>query len=150
LTAKGTLSLSFARGIVTFWPRRREEQQHRRRLPRISHRESPDVFRITPNRAAIDHQPASAGYRAKLIGQHLIAGVVGELDDQIAICRKRLVELAEELKSASGERRNFLLQVRHQWEGKLKIVRLNAPKDRQNEINNLQAELKAWTIPLED
>jgi DNA-binding MltR family transcriptional regulator len=83
------------------------------------------------------------GYRAKLVGQDLIAGVVGELDDQIAICRKRLVELAEELKSASGERRSFLLQVRRQWEGKLEIVRLNAPKDRQNEIKNLQAELKA-------
>jgi DNA-binding MltR family transcriptional regulator len=90
------------------------------------------------------------GYQAKLIGQHLIAGVVGELDDQIAICRKRLVELAEELKSASGERRSFVLQVRHHWEGKLEIVRLNAPNDRQNEIKNLQAELKAWNIPPED
>jgi DNA-binding MltR family transcriptional regulator len=90
------------------------------------------------------------GYRAKLIGQHLIAGVVGELDDQIATCRKRLVELGEELKSASGEHRSFLLQVRHQWEGKLEIVRLNAPRNRQSEIKNLQAELKAWNIPPED
>jgi DNA-binding MltR family transcriptional regulator len=90
------------------------------------------------------------GHRAKLIGQHLIAGVVGELNDQIAICRKRLVELAEELKSTSGERRNFLLQVRHQWEGKLEIVRLNAPRERQNEIRDLQTELRAWNIPPED
>ena len=90
------------------------------------------------------------GYRAKLIGQHLIAGVVGELDDQISTCRKRLVELAEELKSASGERRSFLLQVRYQWEGKLEIVRLNAPRNRQNKIKDLQAELKAWNIPPKD
>ena len=90
------------------------------------------------------------GYRAKLIGQHLIAGVVGELNDQIASCRKHLIELSEELKSASGERRRFLLQVRHQWEGKLKIVRLNAPRERQHEIKNLQAELNAWNTPPED
>jgi hypothetical protein len=88
--------------------------------------------------------------RAKLIGQHLIAGVVGELDDQITKCRKRLVEIAEELKSASGERERFLLQVRYQWEGKLEIVRLNAPRGRQDEIKNLQAELKAWNAPPED
>jgi DNA-binding MltR family transcriptional regulator len=90
------------------------------------------------------------GYRAKLVGQHLVAGVVGELDDQIAICRKRLIGLAEELKSASGERQSFLLQVRNQWEGKLEIVRLNAPEERQHEIRNLQAELNAWNIPPKD
>lgn len=96
------------------------------------------------------NQISKRAYRAKPIGQHLIVGVVGELDDQIITCRKRLVELAEELKSASGDRRSFLLQVRHQWEGKLEIVRLNAPKDRQNEISDLQTELKAWNIPPED
>jgi DNA-binding MltR family transcriptional regulator len=96
------------------------------------------------------NQISKRGYQAKLIAQHLIVGVVGELDDQITICRKRLVELAEELKSASGDRRSFLLQVRHQWEGKLEIVRLNAPRDRQNEISDLQTELKAWNIPPED
>jgi len=96
------------------------------------------------------HQIKKRGSQAKLIGQHLIAGVVGELDDQIARCRKRLVELAEELKSASGERQRFLLQIRHQWEGKLEIVRLNAPRERQSEISKLQAELKAWNVPPED
>jgi DNA-binding MltR family transcriptional regulator len=96
------------------------------------------------------NQIRKRGSQAKLIGQHLIAGVVGGLDDQIALCRKRLIELSEELKSASGERRRFLLQVRHQWEGKLEIVRLNAPRERQYEINNLQAELNAWNIPPED
>lgn len=89
------------------------------------------------------------GSRAKLIGQHLVAGVVGELDDQIAKCKKRLVEITEELKSASGERRTFLLHVRHQWEGKLEIVRLNAPRERQHEFKNLQAELNK-NIPPED
>ncbi|YBW37907.1 MltR family transcriptional regulator [Nitrobacter sp. TKz-YC01] len=46
-----------------------------------------------------------------------LAGVVGELDDQLATCQKRLVELDEELKSASGERWRFLRQLRYQWEG---------------------------------
>ncbi|MBR1267227.1 hypothetical protein JQ629_06870 [Bradyrhizobium sp. AUGA SZCCT0222] len=96
------------------------------------------------------NQITKRGHQAKLIGEHLIAGVVGELHDQIAICRKRLVEIAEELESACGERRRFLLQIRHQWEGKLEIVRLNAPKERQSEIKNVQAELNAWNIPPED
>jgi DNA-binding MltR family transcriptional regulator len=99
---------------------------------------------------ATTNQINKHGYQAKLIGQHLVAGVVGELDDQIAMCRKRLIELSEELKCSSGERRNFLLQARYQWEGKLEIVRLNAPQERQYEIRNLQAELSAWNIPPED
>ena len=88
------------------------------------------------------------GYQAKLIGRHLVVGVVGELDHQIEQCRKRLLEVAEELKSASGERRRFLLQVHHQWEDKLEIVRLHAPRARQAEIRDLQAKLKAF--PRED
>ena len=92
---------------------------------------------------------ATAVRGAKLIGRRLIAGVAGGLDDQIATCKKRLVEISEELKSASGERRSFLLQVRHQWEGKLEIVRLML-QYRQSEIENLQAELEAWNIPPED
>lgn len=99
---------------------------------------------------SITNQINKHGRRAKLIGQHLIAGVVGELDDQIATCRMRLTELAEELKSASGDRRRFLLTVRHGWEGKLEIIRLQAPRERQHEIKNLQTELKAWNIPPED
>lgn len=84
------------------------------------------------------------GRRAKLIRQHLVAGVTGELNDQIAACRTRLTELAEELKSASGDRRRFLLTARRNWESKLEIVRLNAPSERQAEIRHLQTELQAW------
>lgn len=89
------------------------------------------------------HQINKHGRRAKLIGAHLIAGVTGELDDQLAACRTRLTELAEELKSASGDRRRFLLTVRRNWKSKLEIVRLNAPRERQAEIRRLQAELQA-------
>ncbi|NGX93737.1 MAG: transcriptional regulator [Candidatus Afipia apatlaquensis] len=92
------------------------------------------------------HQIVKYGRRAKLIGQHLIAGVVGELDEQISICQKRLTELAEDLTSASGDRRRFLLTMRYSWEGKLEIVRLNAPEHRKKEIQELQKELKAWNI----
>ncbi|MBB2818392.1 UNVERIFIED_ORG: DNA-binding MltR family transcriptional regulator [Rhizobium esperanzae] len=99
---------------------------------------------------SITHQITKRGFRAKVIGQTLIAGVVGDLDDQIATCRTRLIELAEELKSASGERRRFLFEARYQWEGKLEIVRVNAPRERQQEIRTLQAELNAWNIPPED
>lgn len=87
------------------------------------------------------------GQRAKVIGQHLIAGVVGELDDQIAQCRKRLTEIADELKSATGDRRKFLLQVRQQWDGKLEIVHRNAPRERRDEISNLQTELRNLRAP---
>jgi hypothetical protein len=83
------------------------------------------------------------GHRAKLLGQHLIYGLTGELDDQIATCRKRFAELAEELKTASGDRRRFLLTSRRNWEGRLEIVRRNAPRERQNEVRLLQAEVGA-------
>jgi DNA-binding MltR family transcriptional regulator len=90
------------------------------------------------------------GRRAKLLGRHLIAGVVGGLDEQIAECRKRLTELAQELTHASGERRRFLLAARYRWEGKLEIVRLSAPRERRDEIRNLQAELNALNNPPEE
>jgi hypothetical protein len=92
------------------------------------------------------NQIKKRGRRATLIGQHLIAGVTGELNDQIAACRTRLTELAEELKSASGDRRRFLLTVRRNWESKLEIVRLNAPSERQAEIRNLQTKVQAWHV----
>jgi DNA-binding MltR family transcriptional regulator len=90
------------------------------------------------------NQIGERGWQAKVLGRHLVAGVVAGVDDQIAICTKRLVEIADELKSASGERRSFLLQVRRQWEDKFEIVRLNAPRGRQGEIRDLQAKLKAF------
>jgi hypothetical protein len=93
------------------------------------------------------HQISKHNRRAQLLGQHLIAGLVGELDDQISACRNRLNEIAEELKFASGDRRRFLLAVRDDWEGKLEIVRLNAPRERQEQIRRLQAEMKALNIP---
>lgn len=79
--------------------------------------------------------------RAKLVGQHLIAGVVGDLDQQLAACRDRLTEISDELKSASGDRRRFLLQVRDNWLSKLEIVRRTAPVERQAEVRRLQVEL---------
>lgn len=88
--------------------------------------------------------------RVELIGHHLIAGLVGELDDQLAKCRKRLGEIDEEIKSASGDRRRFLLAQRYSWEGKLEIARSQAPKERQQEIKKLQAELRAWNVPPAD
>ncbi|ANW05037.1 MltR family transcriptional regulator [Bradyrhizobium icense] len=92
------------------------------------------------------HQINKHGRRAKLIGTHLIGGVTGELDDQIAACRTRLTELAEELKSASGDHRRFLLTVRRNWASKLEIVRLNAPRERQAEIRRVQDELQAGCL----
>lgn len=93
------------------------------------------------------HQINKYGQRTKLIGQHLIAGIVGELDEQIASCKKRLTELAEDLKSASGDQKRFLLAVRYSWEGKLEIVRLNAPAHRRSEIRNIQIALGALNAP---
>ncbi|WP_438382398.1 MltR family transcriptional regulator [Asaia sp. BMEF1] len=82
---------------------------------------------------------------ATLRGQHIIAGVPGDLDEQMTTCRRRLTEIQEELGSASGDRRRFLLAARHRWEGMLEIVRLNAPRARQDEVRVIQSELNAWT-----
>ena len=92
---------------------------------------------------AITHQIKQRGISSKLIGWHLVAGVVGDLDFQITLCRKRLIELADELKTARGEHRRHLLELRCHWVSKLEIVRMNAPKERQNEIKSLQAALSA-------
>lgn len=96
------------------------------------------------------NQMKKHGRRACLIGQHLISGVVGDLDMQLNKCRMRLTNLAEELQSATGDRRRFLLAIRHGWQGKLEIVRLQAPPERKHEISSLQAELRTWNIPPED
>lgn len=81
---------------------------------------------------------------ATLRGQHILAGVPGNLDEQMATCKRRLTEIQEELRSAGGDRRRFLLAAKHRWEGKLEIVRLNAPRERQTDVRAIQAELNAW------
>lgn len=80
---------------------------------------------------------------AVLSGQHILAGVPGDLDEQMEACRRRLIEIREELRLAKGDRRRFLLASKHRWEGKLEIVRLNAG-ERHVEVRTIQAELDAW------
>ena len=80
---------------------------------------------------------------AVLRGQHILAGVSGDLDEQMKICRGRLIAIRDELHLAKGDRRRFLLASKHRWEGKLEIVRLNAG-GRKAEVRAIQAELDAW------
>jgi len=80
---------------------------------------------------------------AILRGRHILAGVPGDLDEQMATCRRRLTEIVDELRSAKGDRRRFLLAAKHRWEGKLELVRLDAG-ERQAEVRAIQAELNAW------
>ena len=80
---------------------------------------------------------------ANLRGWHILAGVPSDLDEQMASCRRRLTEIVDELRSAKGDRRRFLLAAKHRWEGKLELVRLNAG-ERQAEVRAIQAELNAW------
>jgi len=80
---------------------------------------------------------------AVLRGQHILAGVPGDLDEQMKKCRRRLIEIRDELHVAKGDRRRFLLASKHRWEGKLEIVRLNAG-GRNAEVRAIQAELDAW------
>jgi hypothetical protein len=75
---------------------------------------------------------------------HLLAGVPGTLDEQLATCRLRLTEIEDELETAVGDRRRYLLAARHRWRGKLEIVKLNAPPERRSEVSSLQESLKAW------
>jgi DNA-binding MltR family transcriptional regulator len=81
---------------------------------------------------------------ATLRARHIIAGVPGDLDEQMATCKRRLTEIGQELRSADGDRRRFLLAAKHRWEGKLEIVRLNAPRERQPDVKAIQVELNAW------
>jgi len=81
---------------------------------------------------------------ATLRGRHILAGVLGDVDEQMATCKRRLTEIQEELRSADGDRRRFLLAAKHRWEGKLEIVRLNAPRARQTDVKAIQTELNAW------
>jgi len=76
-------------------------------------------------------------------GRHILAGVPGDLDEQMGTCRRRLTEIGDELRSAKEDWRRFLLAAKHRWEGKLEIVRLNA-RGRQAEVRAIQAELNAW------
>lgn len=88
--------------------------------------------------------------RAKVLGNHLVPGVVGTFDEQIAKCRENLAKVAGELKDASGERRRFLLATRLRWEGVLAIAGINAPAERKQEVRKLQAEFQAWNVPPKD
>lgn len=56
---------------------------------------------------------------AKLIGGHLVAGLVGTHDEQVAEGRARLAEIAAELPTATGDRRRFLETAQSRWEMKL-------------------------------
>ena len=80
---------------------------------------------------------------AILRGRHILGGVPGDLDEQMATCHSRLTEIMYELRSAKGDRKRFLLAAKHRWEGKLELVRLNAG-ERQAEVRAIQAELNAW------
>ncbi|WP_428429458.1 MltR family transcriptional regulator [Pararhizobium sp.] len=93
---------------------------------------------------------SSGAGRLKLLGTRLVAGVAGDFDEQISACKKHLTEIAEELVSASDQRRRFLQAVRRNWVGYLEIVRLNAPPGRRHEVLNLRAELNAWNDALDE
>ncbi|MCW0045458.1 MltR family transcriptional regulator [Brevundimonas sp. BT-123] len=64
------------------------------------------------------NQTRKKGFGAKLIGGHLIAGLVGTQDEQLAEGRARLEEIAAELTTATGDRRRFLEGAQKRWETK--------------------------------
>jgi hypothetical protein len=80
---------------------------------------------------------------AKLIGHHLFAGAVGDFDEQVEHCRKRLAELSGELKGATGDRRRFLIAHYRAAVDRFSIAIHNAPEDRRAEIPRLMAEHRA-------
>lgn len=55
---------------------------------------------------------------AKLIGGHLVAGLVGTQEEQLAEGRGRLAEIAAELPTATGDRRRYLEKAQERWETK--------------------------------
>lgn len=60
-------------------------------------------------------QIRSTGRGAQLLGNHLIPGVVENEGDRIASCDQRLAEIGKSLRSAKGDRRNFLEAQKERW-----------------------------------
>lgn len=69
------------------------------------------------------NQIAKHGNGAKLIGGHLIAGLTGTTDEQLAEARARLAEIEDDLPKAAGERKRFLEAALARWKTKHEMAR---------------------------
>ncbi|MGM4892315.1 MltR family transcriptional regulator [Tardiphaga sp. 839_C3_N1_4] len=86
--------------------------------------------------------------QAKLIGHHLVAGpsTGTSAGEYVQAFRNRFAEVVEELKTASGEQRRFMLHMLDTWDARLEIVRREAPVEQRNEIKQLQEAMRAWRL----
>jgi DNA-binding MltR family transcriptional regulator len=75
------------------------------------------------------HQIRRNGWSARTIGTHLIPGLALDTPNQVSVCARGLAEVAEELVTAKGERRAFLLAQWERWRGLLIILRGKASQE---------------------
>ncbi|MDR6755161.1 DNA-binding MltR family transcriptional regulator [Mycoplana sp. BE70] len=80
--------------------------------------------------------------RAAVIGNGLIAGQTGNIDEQIDEARLRISELADAISASDGEKKKFLLMLERRWLSRLTITARNAPLDRRQEVLLLHDELQ--------
>ncbi|MNH48812.1 mannitol repressor protein [compost metagenome] len=71
-------------------------------------------------------QIRKTGSAVKVIGNHLIPGVIEDEIDRVASCDQRLAEIEEDLRTAEGERPRYLAAQRERWLGLLTIYKEGA------------------------
>lgn len=77
----------------------------------------------------------------ELIGFHLVPGLSGDIDRQIAEVREDLARLETDILTARGEKLKFLHLVRRNWAVRLEYVERAAPSDRKGEVIAIREEL---------
>ena len=71
--------------------------------------------------------------QAKPQGSRIYAGVIGSTDEQIAMCRLKLKEIAERLDQSKGEEKEFNTHLKRCWLEKYHRAVSMGPKDKFNE-----------------
>jgi len=76
-----------------------------------------------------------------VIGFHLVPGLSGPIDQQIAQINRELADIEDELADAVGNKREFLLLVRRNWVVRLGYVERAAPVERRADLIAIREEL---------
>ena len=85
------------------------------------------------------HQIEEQGKRVQVIGSRLMALFPGDFGEQIEAAKRDLKGFEENICEATGERLNFFRIQIDRFDVKIKLLALNAPKERQAEVMALVA-----------
>lgn len=79
---------------------------------------------------ATTHTIVEKGLAARTIGNHLLPGLAFGTPDEVGVCDRSLADIAQALREAKGERRDFLVTQQARWLGLLAVLRKGAsPED---------------------